>query len=113
MENIKKKQLESKGWKVGDIDELFGLSKEEVEYIDLKMSLRDRLVNERKSRGMTQKELARKMETSQSRVSKMEKGDPSVSLDLIIRSLITIGITKENIFCNEMNHQPVISGHSG
>jgi hypothetical protein len=36
-------------------------------------------------------DLAAKIQSSQSRVAKMEAGDPSVSLDLLIRSLITLG----------------------
>ncbi len=35
----KKKNLESKGYKVGSVDEFLGLSKEESEYIELKMAL--------------------------------------------------------------------------
>jgi hypothetical protein len=33
--------------------------------------------------------------SSQSRVAKMEKGDPSVSIDLLIRSLFNLGMSKK------------------
>ena len=35
--------------------------------------------------------------SSQPRVVKMEKGDPSVSLDLLVKALLTMGAKKENI----------------
>ncbi len=33
--------------------------------------------------------------SSQSRVAKMEAGDPSVSLDLLVRSLLAMGASRE------------------
>ena len=39
----KKKVLESKGYKVGSVDEFLGLSKEESEYIELKRALSQEL----------------------------------------------------------------------
>ena len=33
-------------------------------------------------------------QSSQSRVAKMEAGDPSVSLDLLIRALLVLGISR-------------------
>ena len=46
---------------------------------------------------MTQTKLAKRMGSSQSRVAKMEKGDPSVSLDLLIKGLLAIGVTRQEI----------------
>lgn len=37
------------------------------------------------------------MRSSQSRIAKIEAGDPSVSLDLIVRALIASGATMRNI----------------
>ncbi len=39
----------------------------------------------------------RKIGSSQSRVAKMEAGDPSVSIDLLIRSLIALGATRKSL----------------
>ena len=40
---------------------------------------------------MTQTELAQTLRSSQSRVAKMEAGDPTVSLDLLVKSLLALG----------------------
>jgi hypothetical protein len=37
------------------------------------------------------------MGSSQSRVAKIESGDPSVSLDLIVRALLTTGATRQEL----------------
>ena len=42
-------------------------------------------------------DLAAKLRSSQSRVAKMETGDSSVSLDLLIRSLITLGASDREL----------------
>lgn len=42
-------------------------------------------------------ELAGVLKSSQSRVAKMEAGDPSVSLDLLIRSLLALGTSAQEI----------------
>ncbi len=46
---------------------------------------------------MAQIQLAKILNSSQSRVAKMEKGDPTVSLDLLIKSLLAVGATQKNI----------------
>jgi DNA-binding XRE family transcriptional regulator len=97
MDNKKKKSLESKGYTVGSVDKFLGLSKEESEYIELKMALSQALAERRKKSNLTQIQLARKLKSSQSRIAKMEKGDPSVSLDLLVKSLLATGVTKKNI----------------
>ncbi len=48
MEKIKKKDLESKGYKVGTVQEFLGLSTQESEYIELKLALSDALAKRRK-----------------------------------------------------------------
>ena len=93
----KKKALEAKGYKIGSADKFLGLSKEESEYIELKLALSQALVKRRKQRNLTQVQLAKRLKSSQSRIVKMEKGDPSVSLDLLVKSLLAMGATKKNI----------------
>jgi transcriptional regulator with XRE-family HTH domain len=48
-------------------------------------------------RRLTQVDLAKAVQSSQSRVAKMEAGDPSVSLDLLVRSLIALGATSREL----------------
>jgi len=97
MDKRKKKTLESKGYTVGSADEFLGLNKEESEYIELKLALSQALTERRKDGKLTQVQLARKIKSSQSRVAKMEKGDPTVSLDLLVKSLLAMGATKKSI----------------
>jgi ribosome-binding protein aMBF1 (putative translation factor) len=97
MRSAKKKRLESKGWKVGSVKEFLGLSAEEEAYIEIKLRLAEDLRNRRMHRQMTQSDLARKLKSSQSRVAKMESGESSVSLDLLVRSLLALGATSNNL----------------
>jgi len=75
MNKKKKEILESKGYKVGSVDEFLGLSKEEAQYIELKLALSQALVERRKKSKLTQAQLAKMLKSSQSRVAKMERGD--------------------------------------
>jgi len=97
MDKKKKKLLETKGYKVSTVDEFLGLTKEESEYIEMKSALSQALAEQRKQCKMSQSQLAEKLRSSQSRIAKMEKGDPTVSLDLIIKSLLAMGVTKKDI----------------
>lgn len=73
------------------------MSKEESEYIELKLALSQALVKRRKQSNLTQVQLAKKLNSSQSRIAIMEQGDPKVSLDLLVKSLMAMGATKKNI----------------
>lgn len=97
MDKVKKRQLEAKGYRIGDAKDFLGLSPEESAYIDIKMALSQALVQKRKQRRLTQLELARKLNSSQSRVAKMEKGDPTVSVDLLVKALLAMGATNKSI----------------
>jgi predicted transcriptional regulator len=46
---------------------------------------------------LTQAQLAKMLKSSQSRVAKMEKGDPTVSVDLLVKSLLAMGANKKSI----------------
>lgn len=97
MDKAKEKRLEPKGWKVGSVQEFLGLSSEETAYIELKLELSKNLKERRQERQLTQNQLAELVSSSQSRVAKMESGDPSVSLDLLIRSLLALGVSNKEL----------------
>jgi DNA-binding XRE family transcriptional regulator len=97
MKTAKKKRLESKGWKVGTAREFLNLSAEEAAYVELKLALSKNLQEYRRQKKLTQEELARRLKSSQSRVAKMEAGDPSVSLDLLVRSLLALGASRTRL----------------
>ncbi|MDP2364683.1 MAG: helix-turn-helix transcriptional regulator [Ignavibacteria bacterium] len=97
MKESKKKKLESKGWKVGTTEEFLALSPEEAAFIEIKNALSKNLQTKRCKNKMTQSDLARLIKSSQSRVAKIEAGDPSVSIDLIVRSLLALGSSPKSI----------------
>jgi len=97
METKKKKRLEAKGWKVGDTKDFLNLTEDEANYIELKVLLSQHLKRRRRKKRFTQVQMASFLKSSQSRVAKMEIGDHSVSLDLLIRSLFSLGATRREI----------------
>jgi len=97
MNTAKKKRLEAKGWKVGTAREFLNLSSEETAYVELKLALSKNLQEYRREKKLTQEGLARLLKSSQSRIAKMEAGDPSVSLDLLVRSLLALGASRKSL----------------
>ena len=97
MEKSKRKKLEAQGWKIGDAQDFLGLSDEELAYIEVKIALSQQVRERRRAQGMTQEQVAEQTGSSQSRVAKMEAGDPSVSIDLLVKTLIALGVTREEL----------------
>ena len=97
MRQTKKVRLQRKGWKIGSAQELLQLSDEEAAYIELKLALSDRLRSLREKKAITQVAMAKMISSSQSRVAKMESGDPSVSIDLLVKALLALGATRKQI----------------
>lgn len=93
----KRKRLAAAGWKLGSPRELLGLSAEEEAYIELRLRLAGGLKARRQARGVTQVQLAQSIKSSQSRVAKMEAGDPTVSLDLLVKSLLALGASNREL----------------
>jgi Helix-turn-helix domain len=93
----KRKRLEVRGWKVGSTQEFLGLTDDEAAYIDMKLRLATSLRARRRARRLTQVALARVLKSSQSRIAKMEAADPSVSLDLLVRSLLALGTSRQDL----------------
>ena len=93
----KKKKLEARGWVVGDTSEFLQLTAEEARYIELKLALSESLKAERLKQHVTQVDLAKMIGSSQSRVAKMEAGDPAVTVDLLLKALLTLGLTKKQL----------------
>jgi len=95
--SARKKRLERAGWVVGDAAQFLQLSEEEGRYLELKLALAGGVREFRERRGLTQAALAGRLGSSQSRVAKIEAGDRSVSVDLMMRSLLAIGATATDI----------------
>ena len=97
MTKTKRGKLQAKGWKFGDAQDFLGLSDEEITLIEMKLSLGRSLKQLRQQKRLSQIELAQRIDSSQSRVAKMEAGDPSVSLDLQIKALLTLGASRKEL----------------
>jgi len=97
MNKNKRERLRRAGWTVGSITEFLGLTEAEAALVELKLTLSRRLKERRARSRLSQGQLAKILGSSQSRVAKMEAGDPSVSIDLLIRSLLTIGTTRKEL----------------
>jgi len=65
--------------------------------VELRLALSRGLRERRAKRKLSQEQLAGLIGSSQSRVAKMEAGDPSVSIDLLVRSLLTMGATQKDL----------------
>ncbi len=97
MRRDKKERLEAKGWRFGTAQEFLRLSDDETTYVELRLRLADSLRRRRQKRKLSQTDLAKLLHSSQSRVAKMEGGDPSVSIDLLIRSLLALGVSNRDL----------------
>mgnify|MGYP001566619094 CR=1 FL=1 len=93
----KRELLEAQGWKVAGAREFLELTEEELEYIEIKIALSQLVKQQRQRRRLTQDRAARLLGSSQSRVAKMEAGDPSVSIDLYVKSIIALGGSREEL----------------
>ena len=97
MEANKRRKLEKAGWKPGSADEFLELSGEESAYIQMKLALSQSLRQRRLKGKLSQAKLARLIHSSQSRIAKMEAGDPSVSIDLLMKSLLALGASPKEV----------------
>ncbi|MBA3786835.1 MAG: helix-turn-helix transcriptional regulator [Acidobacteria bacterium] len=97
MNREKRKKLEAKGWKVISVAEFLELTPEEQSLIELRLALSNAVKKHRLEAKLSQQEAARLLNSSQSRIAKMEAGDASVSLDLLIRSLFGLGVTAADL----------------
>lgn len=97
MDTTKRKKLEAAGWRVGSSAELLELSAAESALVEFRLRLADALRAHRGARGLSQTDVAHRLGSSQSRVAKMEAGDRSVTVDLMIKALIASGATTDDV----------------
>ena len=97
MKSTKRKQLEKAGWRSGSAEEFLGLKPEESALVNMRLSLAETLRSRRNRAGLSQSDLARRLGSSQSRVAKMEAGEASVSLDLLVRAMLATGAKPSDV----------------
>ena len=84
------------GWKDGTVAEFLGLSPEESALIEIKLAL-GKYLKQRRKRRMSQAQLAERLNERQSEIASAESGQPLISIDLLVRAMLTIGATPQEI----------------
>ena len=97
MKKAKRERLKAAGWKVGSAADFLQLSPNEVAFIEMKLALARDIRTRRLRQKLTQSQLAKLVDSSQSRVAKMETADATVSLDLLIRALLVLGASRKEV----------------
>jgi len=97
MNKSKIRSLKKSGWKVGTAKDLLNLSDEELRLIETKRALRKLLKEARISNNITQEKLAEMINSSQSRIAKIEASSPDVSIDLIFKALFALGVSQAKL----------------
>ena len=91
------KKLASTDWQVGDASSFLGISAEESALIDIRLALSEAAKSTRLKHDLSQTELAKRMQSSQSRIAKIESADASVSIDLMVRALLAAGADRADV----------------
>lgn len=97
MSESKRQRLEAAGYHFGDYAEFSGMTPAEKEVTEIKLALCRLLITKRKSRRLSQSELASIMGFSQPRIAKIESFHPSVGLDATLGALLAAGATRQEI----------------
>jgi hypothetical protein len=97
MKAPKARKLTKAGWKIGTPQELLQLTAEEVALVEIRLALAASVRKRRLAQALTQSDLARRLRSSQSRIAKLEAADPSVTIDLLIRSLLALGASRRDV----------------
>lgn len=84
-----------RGWAEGSVQELLGLSDEETAIVEMRVRLAAEVRARRRAQRVTQKELARRIGSSQPRVARLERAD--ASLEMLIRALFALGSDRKTI----------------
>jgi ribosome-binding protein aMBF1 (putative translation factor) len=97
MKKSKQARLQAKGWRFGSAAEFLELTDEEASFVETKLALSNSLRDRRAAQNLSQAALAKRLNSSQSRVAKMEAADPTVSIDLLLRALFALGAKPRDV----------------
>ena len=91
MTTKKRRSLKAAGWRVGDAAEFLGLSADEKQLVEVRLALALSIRRQRQESGLSQKQLAERIGTSQPRIAKIEVAAADVSLDQLVRAYTAAG----------------------
>jgi transcriptional regulator with XRE-family HTH domain len=97
MDTRKRKRIERAGWRTGSAKDFLELSEAETALVEIKITLGLELRRWRLRARISQQSLAKRLQSSQSRVAKMESGDPNVTVDLLIRAALAAGASRQEV----------------
>ena len=97
MTSRRKRALQAAGFRVGNVQEFLGLSDAEMHVVEIRVSLAKALRSVRQKRGLSQGEVAKLIGSSQARVATMENGGSGATLDLLVRTLVVLGMTPRQL----------------
>jgi len=97
MKKTTRVNLEAHGWRIGTAADFLNLTPEEAAFVETKLALSRSIRDRRSSLGLSQSALAKRLQSSQSRVAKMEAADRSVSIDLLLRALFALGARPKDV----------------
>ncbi len=78
-------------WASGDYGDFLGLSIEERQIVEIRISVSKMIRRLREEKNLTQANLAERVGSSQSRIARIEAGAADVTLDLLIRVMLAAG----------------------
>jgi predicted XRE-type DNA-binding protein len=90
MNREKRRALEAAGFVFEDAEDFLELTTEERRLVELRLAVSRAVRARREEQHLTQEQVARKLNSSQSRVAKLEAGAADVSLDLMFRGLFAL-----------------------
>src|SRR5438128_12179213 len=91
MNSTKEARIESVVSNVGSAAQFLVLNEHKAVFVEMKLALARCLHALRIRLKLSHSRVAELVGSSQSRVAKMESGDPSVSIDLLLRAVLAIG----------------------
>ena len=91
MDAKKRAKLDAAGWRTGDYGDFLALTPAERELVELRLELARSIRTLREEAGLSQKELAARLGTTQPRMVKIERADADVSLDVLARGVLELG----------------------
>jgi len=84
-----------KGWTEGSVEELLALTPEESAIVEMRVRLSESVRERRRAKGLTQRELARRIGSTQPRVAKLEQA--GASIEMLMRALLALGADRKEI----------------
>ena len=97
MDKKKAEWIEEQGFEITTVEQFLGLTPEESAFIEFKLRMANKAKELRKRQALTQVQVAELTGTNQARISRLENGDESVSLDTIFHALFALGVEKQEI----------------